>query len=301
MLSALMNRELSKKTAMLTVLLGSSIWGFLWIPLRAIESAGMGGIWASLYYTLMPIPVLAVIYIPVIWRDRKHLPVYLIAGGAIGAGFMLYIIGLIVGSVTKTTLIFYLTPVWSTLMGMAFLGEKNRPVLWLGNMLGLTGCGLIMGISPSSLTIEPHDLLGLVAGVLWSVGTVAIRRYPDADIGGITLMQYILGSLVAVVGIVIVGEATPSVDVLLQATPVAFIASTVVFMPVFLLICRIAQYVSPAIIGILMLSEVFFAILTANLFLDEPMVYSQWIGASFIILTALLVTIAETRDQKKHP
>ncbi|XDZ66921.1 DMT family transporter [Alphaproteobacteria bacterium LSUCC0684] len=296
MIHALLKRELSKKTAMITVLLGSSIWGFLWMPLRAIEAAGMGGIWASLYYTIMPIPILGVIYGPVLLRDRRHWRVYFIAGGAIGAGFMLYIIGLIVGSVTKTTLIFYLTPVWSTLMGMAFLGEKNRPVLWLGNALGLTGCAMIMGISPGSLSIEPVDLLGLVAGVLWSVGTVAIRRYPEADIGGITLMQYILGSVVAVLGIIAVGEATPSVDVLLRATPVAFIASTVVFMPVFLLICRIAQYVSPAIIGILMLSEVFFAILTAYLLLDEPMIFSQWIGAGLIILTALLVTMAEARD-----
>jgi drug/metabolite transporter (DMT)-like permease len=301
MLPALMRRELSKKTAMLTVLLGSSIWGFLWMPLRAIEGEGMGGIWASLYYTIMPIPILAVIYIPVIWRDRHNLAIYFIAGGAIGAGFMLYIIGLIVGSVTKTTLIFYLTPVWSTLMGMAFLGEKNRPLLWLSNALGLTGCALIMGISPTSLTIERQDLLGLVAGVLWSIGTVVIRRYPEADIGGITLMQYILGSLVAIAGIAIVGEATPSVDALMRATPVAFLASTVVFMPVFLIICRIAQYVSPAIIGILMLSEVFIAILTAYLFLDEPMVYSQWIGASLIILTALLVTLAETRDREAKP
>jgi len=297
MFHALLNRELSKKTAMITVLLGSSIWGFLWMPLRAIEAAGMGGIWASFYYTIMPIPILGVIYGPVLWRDRRYLLIYLIAGGAIGAAFMLYIIGLIVGSVTKTTLIFYLTPVWSTLMGMAVLGEKNRPILWLGNALGLTGCAMIMGISPDSLSIEPVDLLGLVAGVLWSVGTVVIRRYPESDIGGITLMQYFLGSVVAVIGIIAVGEATPSAEALIRATPVAFIASTVVFMPVFLLICRIAQYVSPAIIGILMLSEVFVAILTAYLLLDEPMIFSQWIGASLIILTAFLVTMAEARDK----
>jgi len=296
MFAALMHQELKKKTAMIVVFVGSSVWGFLWMPLRAIEAEGMGGIWASLYYTIMPIPILAVIYGPVIWRDRRHWPVYMVAGGAIGAGFMLYIIGLIVGSVTKTTLIFYLTPVWSTLMGMAFLGERNRPVLWLSNALGLTGCAMIMGIAPGSLTIEPADLLGLVAGVFWSIGTVAIRRYPAADIGGITLMQYILGALVAVIGIVAVGEATPTSQALLGAAPVAFLASTVLFMPIMLLICRIAQYVSPAIIGILMLSEVFFAILTANLILDEPMLFSQWIGAAMIIFTAFLVTMAESRE-----
>ena len=47
--------------------------------------------------------------------DRPHRLVSFIAGGLIGIGFVLFGLGLLVASVTKTTVLFYLTPVWATL------------------------------------------------------------------------------------------------------------------------------------------------------------------------------------------
>jgi drug/metabolite transporter (DMT)-like permease len=47
-----------------------------------------------------------------------------IAGGLMGVGFVLYGLGLVVASFTKTTVLFYLTPVWATLFAYAALSER---------------------------------------------------------------------------------------------------------------------------------------------------------------------------------
>ena len=62
---------------------------------------------------------------------------------------------------------------------------------------------------------------------------------------------------------------------LIAVLPVAFLASTVVFLPPALLIFRIMQYVSPGLVSILMLSEVLVAALSSSLLLQEGLILSQ--------------------------
>ena len=63
-------------------------------------------------------------------RQRAFWSVYLMSGMCIGMGYTLYAVGLLVGSVSKTTVLFYLTPIWSTLLGMVFLGESPGIRRW---------------------------------------------------------------------------------------------------------------------------------------------------------------------------
>ena len=45
-----------------------------------------------------------------------------------------------------------------------------------------------------------------------------------------------------------------------------------------------------------MLSEVFFAALTASIFLGETLAALQWFGAALIIMTALIVTTSDDQN-----
>ena len=38
----------SDRTAGLALMLGGALWGFVWIPLRALEDAGLPGAWAGM-------------------------------------------------------------------------------------------------------------------------------------------------------------------------------------------------------------------------------------------------------------
>ena len=293
MLLTLLNQTLPKKAAMMLVLVSSSIWGLLWIPLRYIEEQGLIGIWANTYFAIVGIPVLFLI-------SRQHLtkwkfwPAYLGAGIFIGFGFMFYTLGLIMGSVIKTTLLFYLLPVWASILGIIFLGEKARPILWVSNLIGLGGCTLVLGITANDMIFEAVDLLGFLSGICWAIGSVIVSRNPDADYTAVNFIVYVIVGIIGITGAIILKTPLPHAEAFLAATPVAVIVSAFIFVPAMLFIVRVQQYVSPSIVGILMLSEVFFAVISADLLLGEGMDAIQWLGATMIILAAVIVTRLET-------
>jgi len=291
-----LNKEMSKRSAMLAVFITSSVWGVLWIPLRYIEQIGLTSLWANTFFIAIPLPILVYFNARTLLRDKPHHWVYLSAGLMVGLGYMFYSLGLIVGSVTKTTLLFYLTPVWSSILGMIFLGERSRPRLWFAHLLGMTGLALIMNLNQTGLDLELQDVFGFLAGIFWSIGSVIIRRNPKANYLALNLSNYSFAVIIGFIGALILGLPIPSFDAMAQALPVGFIASCVIFLPAMVFFFRIAQYVSPAVVGILMLSEVFFAALTASIFLGETLAALQWLGAALIIMTALIVTTSDDQN-----
>ena len=66
-----------------------------------------------------------------------------------------------------------------------------------------------------------------------------------------------------------------------------------VFLPSVLLIFRITQYVSPGLVGILMLSEVLVAALSSWLFLQEALTLSQWADVRTILGTGVFVGLTD--------
>ena len=246
----------------------------------------------------MCIPILPLLIFtwPRMQKDMKNMPIYLLAGGLVGAGFGLYCTGLVIGSVTKTTLLFYLTPVWGSLLGMMFLGEKATLSRWLANMVGLSGCVLILGINTGNIVLQGADVLGFLAGFAWAFGGVVIRRFPDADFITLALWQYILGSVMTVIALILIGTPPPSMAQAIDGLLIA-IFTAMVFLPTMILIFRISQYTSPGLVALLMMSEVVFAVLSAMLLLGEALTPLQWAGAICILSTGVLVALSpEAKD-----
>ena len=71
------------------------------------------------------------------------------------------------------------------------------------------------------------------------------------------------------------------------------IFGVLIFMTSFLLIIRIMQYMSPGRVGILMLSEVLVAVLSAMYFLGEALAAFQWLGVFVILSAGVFVVTAE--------
>ena len=296
MLTILFTQQLPKRQALLAVFLSSSIWGLLWIPLRLLDDLGYHDLWSTFAFMIIPILPLLIFAWPRMMRDTKHMPVYLLAGGLIGAGFGLYCTGLVIGSVTKTTLLFYLTPVWGSVLGMIFLGEKATISRWLANVLGLSGCVLILGINTGNIVLQGADALGFLAGFAWAFGGVVIRRFPDADFVTLVLWQYILGAIMALIALAVIGTPPPSLAQTIDGLGIAIITA-IVFLPTMMLIFRISQYISPGLVALLMMSEVVFAVFSAMLLLNETLTPLQWIGATCILSTGLFVALsAEAKD-----
>ena len=285
-------RQHSHRTASLIVFLSSGVWGIMWFPMRRAESLGLSPIWVQGLFMLMP----ALVLMPFAWRStlasRHHWLIYLAAGGLINAGFTCFGLGLMVASVSKTTVLFYLTPVWGTILGRFLLAERPGGMRWLAIGAAVIGCGLVMRLDPWRLAFEPADLLGLSSGLLWGAGTVILRRFPDADFRNISLVQYAIGVVLAGLIILLMDAPMPTPGALVAAMPWAFIFGGLLFLPALMMVFRVSQYLSPGLVGILMLSEVLVAAATAALFLGERLDMAQLLGVGLIMLAGAGVALA---------
>ena len=288
MIGWVLHHQLEHRKAMLVVVLGASIWGLLWLPLRQLENWGLHGIWPTVLFLGLPILPYALVIRRLLLAERENWRFYLVGGSFIGAGFAFYTSGLVLGSIIKTTLLFYLTPVWATLFGMVILGERSGPMRWFAIFVGLIGCILIMDFRPTAFVFQNTDWFGLLSGLSWSLGSVLIRRYPAASGVMLTFIQYVAGCSIA---LLIIAIYDPVLPLAVDWVPVLLLGglTAAVFLPTILIILRINQYMSPGLIGLLMLSELVVAVVSAWLLLGELLLPLQWLGAMLIMLTAVLV------------
>jgi drug/metabolite transporter (DMT)-like permease len=220
----------------------------------------------------------------------------------VGIAFTLYSLGLLLASVSKTTTLFYLTPIWSTLLGSVFLGERAGLRRWGAIGLAFVGCCLVMQLNPVSMQFEKLDLLGFMSGIFWAVGMVILGRYPDVDFKIATLSQYLCGTMITVVAIAVLGVAPPDALTSSKAALMGLFFSGLILMPSFLVIIRVTQYISPGLVGILMLSEVLVAVITAMVLLGEVLTIIQWIGVGVILGAGVIVATAkEARNHEAVP
>src|SRR5512140_2676592 len=159
------------------ILVSTLFWGTLWIPLRQLNEAGLGGPWATAAGFTIPLLVLSPFAV-VRWRP-------IVAGGwpLAQAGFLmaaciaLYAEALLRGHVARVILLFYLTPVWSTLLARVFLGDRITRARLATIALGLVGMFIVFGIG-TGLPVPrvAAEWMGLLSGFLWGWSMVALRR-----------------------------------------------------------------------------------------------------------------------------
>jgi drug/metabolite transporter (DMT)-like permease len=290
---SLFTREYEQRHALLIIFLASSFWGVLWVPMRHIEAMGLSGLWVVVLFHFLP----ALAMLPLIVRtapsSRRDWERAAVAGALMGAGFALYALGLVVASVTKTVILFYMTPIWSTVIAYFVLRERAGWGRWLAIAAALVGCALVTGVNRDELRFDPTDLLGLLSGLFWALGSVMIRRYDGLNFVTVSFLQYLSGGIMALLAALYLGDPIPQLNAFLQAIPPAFLASVVVFLPSVLLIFRIMQYVSPGLVGILMLSEALVAAVSAAFWLGETLSSTQWIGVGAILTTGVFIGFYE--------
>lgn len=295
---SLFTREYEQRHALLIIFLASSFWGVLWVPMRHIEAMGLSGLWVVVLFHFLP----ALAMLPLIVRTAPSSGSdwgrAAVAGALMGAGFALYALGLVVASVTKTVILFYMTPIWSTVIAYFVLRERAGWGRWLAIAAALVGCALVTGVSRDELRFDAADLLGLLSGLFWAWGSVMIRRYDGLNFVTVSFLQYLFGGIMALLAALYLGDPIPQLNALLQAIPPAFLASVVVFLPSVLLIFRIMQYVSPGLVGILMLSEALVAAVSAAFWLGETLSSTQWIGVGAILTTGVFIGFYEGKAAK---
>ena len=285
---------MSRLSPSMILFLSASLWGLYWVPLHLMQARGLAGTWGVALFNAGPLIVLLPWLIHHRATQMVDLRAVALIGLASGIGMSLYASGLVYSSVIRVTLLFYLTPIWSTIFGMLWLSERLRPGRIFAIVLGLAGLWLLLtGNDDTTQPLNKGDLMALLSGVFWGLGATGLKKWPQAPTTITTTCQLAVTSLFCIfLGAVVFGEAVPGMARILPSLPIALGVSILVLLPSVFAIFWASKRLFPGRVGILMMSEVLVAIPSASLFLpDEAMTPWQWVGGA-IILVACLVEVA---------
>lgn len=160
-----------------TIVAGTgALWGLYWFPVRRLAEIALPGAWGALAI----VAVAAVLLAPLALRRRQELvdadPRALASVALGGAAFVLYSVGFVYGRVAIVILLFFLTPVWSTLIGRYVMGwhlPRSRVVAVAVGVAGLVV--MLAGDGAVPVPRGPGEWLALLSGILWSIATTGIR------------------------------------------------------------------------------------------------------------------------------
>lgn len=275
----------------LAVTVGAAIWGIYWLPLRYIEQLGMSGLWAVVLASAVPLVILLPLLVFYRRQSRDKLPTILVIALLSGAAVTFYSIGLIHTTVVRATLLFYLTPIWSTLIGISLLNESVKWNRWMAIVLGLAGLYFIVGgINIDSRPINIGDWFGLASGFCWGIAGVLIKRNPDIGVTSMVCWQHLFAFLLALLCCLLLTgmDQVPEISLWIEATPAMVGYSWFGLVPSLFAIFWASSRLFPGRVGILMMTEVLVAVISAALFLDEAVSMMEWFGVVLIVSAGVL-------------
>ena len=282
----------SDKILSLIIIVSAGAWGLYWLPLRSIEQAGIIGSWSIVFVNACPL----IILIPLLLFNLDQLKIYpkpiLFAGIMIGSAFTFYANGLIETSVIRATLLFYLSPIWSTIIGIIWLNDRLTIARVISIFVALIGLFFLLYDlnDQENLILNFGDFSSLLSGLFWALGASILKKWSKVPILSLTTAVYLSTTILSIFLALIVYKAPfPSFSMIGQNFISAFIWSVIVLLPSFCIIFRISQILFPGRVGILMMSEVVVAVISAKILLpEEQMLILQWIGATAIVMAGLI-------------
>ena len=282
------------KSVSIALVIGGMMWGLYWIPVRFFMGQGLSGPWSGIAMYTSALIVLS----PLLWRERLALlngwQGLILSGMFTGAAFGLFTISLVNTDVVRSILLFYLTPVWGTVLGMLFLGERLGQTRVLGLLCGLGGMFIVLGgeqIFPWPR--NTGDWLALISGIAWALGTLGLYRTSGISVSG-QVFAFIAGALVLSLCSLPFSVGLESTDMVGQLVvrigPIALLSALYTLPMIFLTIWP-ATKLTPARVGLLLMSEVVVGLISAAAFSGEPFGLREFFGATLIVSAAFLEVV----------
>jgi len=279
--------------AKLACLYAGGVWGLFWIPLRALEDEGLHGLWVTVVYFLVPTLCL----LPIgIWRWQ-----YFKVGGVqlqitamvSGGALLFYSTSIIYTDVVRALLLFYLNPIWATILARIFLGEAISPLRILTIAIAIVGMLTIFGLGVQfPMPRNVGDWMGIAAGILWAVAMVRLRLEKDTSAIDITIgfffWSFIFSFLVA---IVLASSYVPSVSQTLPAMPLLLIFMVLLILPGTYASLWGPKFLSPGIVALLFMTEIIVGSISVALLTAEPFGVREVTGILLITSASLLEPI----------
>ena len=161
------------------IAVSGALWGLYWIPVRYLEAAGVGVVWFTLGLFVAALALLVPVLVRYPPARAAFTPRMLVTGLLTGGAFVLYTVAIVLTEVVAAILLFYMSPVWATVLGRVLLGERFTVSRLAALVLGLGGLWVVLGSeSGVPLPRNPGDWCALAAGVMWALARSASTRTP---------------------------------------------------------------------------------------------------------------------------
>ena len=283
--------------AKLACLYAGAVWGLFWIPLRALEEAGINGLWITVVYFLIP----TICLIPVVilrWQHVKEGGISLqlttmLSGGAL----LLYSTSIVYTDVVRAILLFYLTPIWATILARIFLGDLITPSRVIAMVLAILGMLTIFGLGARfPIPQNIGDWLGIGSGFLWAVAMVRIRKSESHSAIELTA-GFFQWSLIFSSGaaFLLAPSQMPDIEQILPALPLLLIFTALLVLPGTYASLLGPKYLSPGIVGLLFMTEIIVGAISVALLAGEPFGIRELIGVLLIAGASMLEPLLALR------
>lgn len=208
-----------------------------------------------------------------------------------------FILAVLDGNVMRVLLLFYLSPLWATLLAWLILKEHMSRLAVLTLIIAMTGA-IVMLWNPAigrPWLSDRADWLAISSGMAFALANVSVRGTQTVSIPVKNLFSWIGVSLLAIVWIGVSGEPVPeaSQHVILWTL---LLGPLVVFVMTFTVqygVTKLPIYRS----AVILLFELVAGAVSSQLLTNEVMKLNEWIGGGFIVLAAYL----SARAYVHHP
>ncbi len=277
-------RRVAPETA---IAVSGALWGLYWIPVRHLEDAGVGVVWTTFGIFLAALAILA----PVLVRHppaRAVLtPRMLVTGLLTGGAFVLYTVSIVLTEVVAAILLFYLSPVWATVLGRVLLAERLTVSRIAALALGLGGLWVVLGgESGVPLPRNAGDWCALASGVMWALGTLRVHQDAAASSAAHAASLFVGGTAVIVVVAALPGIAAPAPAVTAPSAAMVLAVAALSVASAWGILWG-ARFLSPGRAGLLLMMEVITGLASAALLAGEPFGTTQAAGSALIVAAAL--------------
>jgi drug/metabolite transporter (DMT)-like permease len=274
------------------------MWGVYWLPLRHLEELGFAGVSAgiALYIGCLVVLLPFTLRFGAILRTQWR--VLLFSSLLTGAAFSLFTTALVLTDVIRAILLFYLTPAWGTILGLLFLGERLDWARILALFFAFVGLAVILG-GHGGIPIPrtTGDIFALLSGIFWAFGSMGFLKAPEIPTR-VQVFGFFLGALVLsliTLG-VMQGQWGVPISISWDPTMLGYILVYTLYMiPMVFLTILPATVLSPARIGVLLMSEVVVGAISAALFSGEVFGALEALGTLLIIAAALFEVLGKKR------
>jgi len=295
-----LNDPASRLLPVASILLGASLWGVIWYPLRLLEADGFAGVWLTLtLYATAFIVSLPFTYraLPEITRRPWLLFLLMFTAGWTNIAFVEAVLQ---GNILRVLLLFYLSPLWTVIMGRIVLREILSRTALVSLLLAMSGA-LTMLWNRDVGVPWPHsaaDWLALSAGFAFALSNVLVRKLDDISVATKAMCVWGGVVLVAVPLIALLGMGAPSITHATFTSAVALGLFGILSMTV--LVQYGVTHMPVHRSAVLALIELVAGAVSQQLLTDEVVSAREWAGGALILIGAWLSARAMANEPVAH-